>query len=1305
MVSIPQLNAALGDPSIVFEHLCQQLCGPLAEEITGSRLTGIPRIYGTNFDGGAEAVARTVDGHMVAVQAKFIGKLSQEFAKVRASLETLLQTEDHRDVTHFVWCSALERTISGRGRSIDAMTSQLQDQALKAGRRIEVHFFAFSELRAVMERHRPALHGLYFGSTVVSGRDVQRLTDGIVRGSLDRVADPGDFGMHFESELERILPIFSCANADGQLDVRRLKHLLHELRYRYAKIGKKFRKSVWSQDDSTTLSKLLTAMESEQIAAIAELPIFNEAVELLSATSTHVLDVLGEHDRRGELRRKATDDETHHGLRSLSSFGFSVLAVSRELELMRTLSVAAAQRCLVISGSWGTGKTYHLARHARQLSASGVPTLFLRARNFDRVDAPIMSQTWRESLPGRDLGEAEFLTLLDLLGLSSGGSATIAIDGLNEWKGERRFYERLLDLSVLLSGYPHITLIVTLRSGAGGCDRALPEYRHNGPERMTLVEGLSQVLNAPTIAHWGGALANPLTARIAAKVLSREHQPGHDAPRGLPLLFPISLTELIIRWVSLLSHEFVERWPDQSRSFVTELVDMLSRAGGELARRDVATQLGASRGETDSAVDFLIDAGLLEEADDQLNRIRFRWQRVFEVAETQQHIRSGATVVTARLAEVGSARTEYLDLLADQCPLVAGAELPLWLAGHEAHDDIMAAFARSLQNRAGRDYTSTTLDLAKSGLRTPDVGPLVCFAALTNVSAGPEAVSPAWLASELISMTAAQRCVVWPRAVTQCLRADGDIEALSALYTWLAGPGRLALPEPAVVGLGRMLLWWSWAQAPGHQRVRNYAVGWLCEQLHATPKLIDVLLQDCFSTGDEHLIEFTTAATLGAATRWPDDTTTNYVCQRMCTALDTLRPQLFRTLECAYRLRMTTSVIGASPSAIAPLSFQEFLRDREIPTTRRPTNAIRTRPRAVPLVLDAADIARFADGKSTWRQAADERAFARSVGVSYRRLREIARNHDSDNAESHGGDERCADLVHQKWLAHQCARYPVGGQIYHSHSGYVKAGSPHNPTRSFVQPGDLYSLHALDPTVPMALQTTADDDVNSPTQWWVVPKFTDTFDDIVVIDPEGTQWVVIRGGFRWLEPQRHEPSREELNWLARKSLSRTEIREDGLPLPGQLGHHYVRVETQINSPAEHEPADPASRWTYLGDQLRRQLRFAPHSNSYTWAAAIDDDETHTVTPDPRLAHLLRASWTGANLDFSCDGSLVLTDPSLSAGGPRALLVRRRHLTDALNQTSSSATITVTTSGILQYHSALSMQDAQTATFVVPAPMR
>lgn len=1303
MTSIPRLNEALGDPAVVFEHLCQQLCGPLAEEITGSPVAGTPQLYGTTYDGGAEAVARTIDGHAVAVQAKFIADRSRDFAKVKASFATLLRTEDHQDVTHFVWCSGLERTTSRRGRSINARIAQLEEQARDAGRRIEVHFLAFSELRAALERHSPTLYGLYFGSAVVSGQDVQRLTDGIVRATLDRVSDPGDFGLHFESELERILPAFSCANADSRLDVSRLRHLVHELTYRYTKIGKKFRKSVWSQDDSTVLSTLFTVIESEQIAAVANLPVLNDAVERLRATSTHVLDVLGQHDRRGELKRDATDDETHYSLRSLSSFGFSVLAVSRELELMRTLSAAAAQRCLVVSGRWGTGKTYHLARHARHLSGSSVPILFLRARNFHKVDAPIMSQTWRESLPGRDLGEAEFLTLLDLLGLSAGGSTTIAIDGLNEWKGEPRFYERLLDLSGLLSGYPHISLIVTLRSADEG-DRPLPEYRHNGPERMTLVEGLSQMLDAPTFAHWGGALANPLTARIAAKVLSSEQPPDRDASRGLPLLSPISLTDLINRWVTLLAHEFVERSPNRSQSLVTELVDMLSRAGGELARRDVATQLGASRGETDSAVEFLIDAGLLEEADDQLNRIRFRWQRVFEVAETQQHIRSGTAVVTARLAELGSARTEYLELLADQCPLAAGAELPVWLAGHKAHDEIMRAFARSLQNRAGRDYTSSTLELARSGLRTPDVGPLISFAALTNVAAGPEVVSPAWLAGELLSMPTAQRRMVWPSAITQCLRADGDVEALSALYTWLAGPGRHALPEPAVTGMGRMLLWWSWVLKPGDQRLRQYAVGWLCEQLHTTPKLIDILLQDCFSTGDEHLIELTTAAALGAVTRWPNDAASNYVYQRMSTALGTLRPQLYRTLECAYRLQMLAPGIAPRPNTMAPLTLQQFLKDREAQTGRRLGDAIRVLPRAVPLLLAPEDVAQFADGKSTRRHAADERAFARSVGVRSRKLQQIARTYNSDAEVDRGDDERCVDLVRQKWLAHQCARYPAGGHVYHSHTGYVKAGTPHNRTIGYVEPGDLYSPHGLDPTIPMTLRSSVDDAVNSPAQWWAVPKYTDGLDGLVVTDPEGTQWVILRGGFRWLEPQRHEPAQTELTWLARKPLSGNNAREDGLPLPGQLEHHYVRVETRITSPAEHEPVDPTARWTYLGEQLRQQLRFAPVQNSYTWAAAIEEYETHTLTPDPRLTHLLDARWTGTNLDFSSDDSLVLSDPSLHAGGPRALLARRSHLIDSLNQTSSSATITVTTRDILQYGLGPLRQDP-TATFVLPAPTR
>lgn len=101
----------------------------------------------------------------------------------------------------------------------------------------------------------------------------------------------------------------------------------------------------------------------------------------------------------------------------------------------------------------------------------------------------------------------------------------------------------------------------------------------------------------------------------------------------------------------------------------------------------------------------------------------------------------------------------------------------------------------------------------------------------------------------------------------------------------------------------------------------------------------------------------------------------------------------------------------------------------------------------------------------------------------------------------------------------------------------------------------------------------------------------------------------------------------------------------------------------------------ATNCTTKSDSL--QLR-----DSYTWEAVTGHDETHTAAPDPRLVHLLQASWTGSNLDFNHADSLIITDPSLREGGPRTLLVRHGHFVDALRRTSSSATIKVTTTDIL-----------------------
>lgn len=1220
-MSISQLgiNRSLGSPAQAFECLCKLAC----REIAASKVSGTvvdAHAMAHVRDGGAEALVLMSGGQQVAVQAKAFESFDNgEVRDIKKSFAKLLETSVYDGVTHYLWCSTSDPNADARGekiaQAIDAM------KAAAGTRPMHIEFVGITDIRAVLSAD---LHQVFFEQAAVTAEAIRSHTRTGLNSARERVGGNDGTEIHFESDLERVLDTFTSHTACDIVDVSRLSALAGEFERRLRSCA---------QDTPPGIAELATQIAGV-IAHVKATPAeevdadrLNECVQSVAAAPGRIKDFL-------DVTQLNGGDVPAWHRELLTNIGVSAIALKYELTDLVAMIRALRSQVLVVTGQWGTGKTYHLARHVEKLARDGSSPLFLLAKYFQEPGAALLMQSWKQQLGGALLGPEGILAVLDVFAAQSDSkTALIAIDGLNEWPGDSYPLPELQHLAEMLHRYPHLKVVATVRAPAAitGCD--LAQYHHWVPDRGYIARVLSEKFRLPLIAYWSGALRNPLTARIAAKVASAK-------PEGMrSLLWPISFADLAQQWMGLLADEYARGHAQRSARSVTEIIAALTGAGGRASRRQLRQMVQGTEA-TDVIIDYLLENGCFEEFKDE---ITFRWQRMSEISHARQLVQSGPQHTAQRLGQMEPEEQQnYLRLLADEC-VISGqppTELPIWL--NNSQDELLKYFARSLQSRASNRYTEHTATLARQALESPQLSVYVCYAALINPLGPAQTVSPGWLAEQLIQMTPAKRAAIWPAALDNCVEAEvserlysnnPNSGAISAVMTWVAVAAH-GWQIPQQLGIARMLLWFSWTEGRTFNLLYEYAVRQLAELLHSAPEITESLIGDCRRVCDEHLYEILTGAALAVLLRWPADPGSRTIADAVGDAMGVLRPQMLRTLEHLYRIG------GCLGNKLPP--FHDFLRQAENPwrcTLRDRVAAQGQRPK----ILDPDLTAQYADDKTEYDYACEERALKRTCG-------------------SIGNAHRVEDIVTQRWRTHQSARYKVGGAMWDSELGPIKAGTGHNDDIEWVQCGELPG--GIDPTEPVALSIDYDDESRG--QWWIVSQNPVTLADITVTDPDGIEWIVLNGMFRWLDPP--SPPGGELIWLSKVGPHDTGDSDMGMPQPGQHQHHLLTLHTTFDGPPNWDQlADPDGVW--WADELR-----VPHRIGSSWDVIGSRD---TSAPDAALADMLEATWTGHNLDYTRSGTLMITDPAVSErSGPRALLVRAGPFVQALSACQMTARVEV-----------------------------
>ncbi|TFC50348.1 MULTISPECIES: hypothetical protein [unclassified Cryobacterium] len=1215
----------LGDQS--FEYLCVMLSPVIAQfalNITGARLI---KAMARSHDGGVEAKAGVPAGRVAGIQAKaYNSSVSSEQTSVEQSLKRVLSSTEHSDITDFVWCSRRP------GRSADTKVSALHDafmltlqSIVPPSRNLTVHFLSSADLAALLANNPPLLSFLSAG-VVLDSDDINRWSTKYISAALQRVGGPDAPTIEFESPLTGVLEEFSGLRAFGHRQ-EQISRMATRLRNRAAGIN--------NATDALEFRQLTTSVSAIVDAWVSGSPLDN---------ATRDFDAVSE---LIDFARKVVNSPEFGPARP-ESIGHQCLALARELLEAGPLDEAIRSRFLILSGAWGTGKTYHLAKLGEKIIREGGTVLFVRARDLPKVASTVFSGPVA-TIAGPQMEEKQLLLTLDAAGRTTTDTLVI-VDGVNEWQADLAG-QHTSELRLLAKDYPHMRFVVSIRNDHDSSQSRDVTYFHRSPDVASMSKAFESATGAFPGTAWRAALMNPLLARVAALVAVMNPTAQRSGAQRFGIL------SLLERWTDVVADETSARWPEISAFSVRGIVAWVGQAEGNtpLLRAEARAQFGGAP--TDRILDALVDSGLLLDRDDEV--IQFRFQGFAQAAQVRASLTRGSNDVKELLK---FARPEDYDFLLDvlgEALITSDVEICDYPGVREMPaGEVLAAFARALAHRHKSTVTTKTIEHMDTALRSRDTAWMVLLAALVSAGEGFDGVvSPQWFVSRLNGIGVGRRSRVWPLAITDLLSKDDNIDVVRQLLASVLGRITSTSPLREPLAFALFLTWLGCDQ--GTDGMRDTAAQLLTELLHRHAHITPSLLQGVSATpGEDHRLEMVLAACLGVRARWPQPESTTQIVRDVRESAKSLRPRSWTVLIQLY-------LLGSDSDTYGGIDLQTYLVSQGAAIRRRNWRAAlmgHVSPWAIsPYAADT-----FVDGRSRRETAGVEDRIARELGLTYAQRRQLRRQHRAEETgrSLRPSDERqeldldhASSLVERRWLAEQYARFPRG-DLFVANMGVMKSGGIRNPG-AMITSVRRDPSGFIDTSIPAALGMKRSDTVR---QKNLAPRLSNdpSLDDFRIY-LDGESWIVLGGRFRYLNPA---PEPSDPMFAVGRKITRSALRHvDGLPTAGEQLHQVLSVESIFyGSPSPKIRTEPMLMWA----ERIRSTQFGP---------AIDVPHDAPPTPTGAMLRLLNATWTGEGVDCVADeGKLVITDPDQS--GPPCVAVHEMTLLDALREGGRSIVLRV-----------------------------
>ena len=552
----------------------------------------------------------------------------------------------------------------------------------------------------------------------------------------------------------------------------------------------------------------------------------------------------------------------------------NALGALREAEQLAgsTLTRAASERRLVVTGRAGVGKTHLLCDVAARCVSDGRPTLLLFGQDFD--GRSLLPQIGELTQLGGSADEV--VAVLDAAGQAAGGIGLLIIDALNESERAERWRDDLRMLLAVARRYRHVAVVLSCRTefvDAVLGEEDLPTVEHLGFAEATdaAVRRFTQEfgLEPPTFPVLNPEFSNPLFLKLTCEAL--ETLGATRFPFGTAGLVTVCRTFL---------EAVNKRLSEPGRSDYDERTDLVGRAVRELAlhgrgalERDHVQRITEAvlpgRQWSRSLMRGLISEGVLIELGD--GRIAFGYQRLGDVLRATEIASDGIDGIRGWLDDINEDRWRergVLGALAVIVPEQHETEL-LELATDEegrVSYDIVDDFLESLLLRAPEHVTARAVGIVRRLLedqyRVPEI-----WDRLLRISCVPgHPLNAEWLHSYLAALGVAERDASWSTFLVESIRVD-EGSAVRRLIEW-AWPIDLQRREPVpddVAALATQTL--GWLLTTTDRRVRDQATKAIVSVAERAPVGFARALGAFRGTNDPYVVERLAAAACGVVLR------------------------------------------------------------------------------------------------------------------------------------------------------------------------------------------------------------------------------------------------------------------------------------------------------------------------------------------------------------------------------------------------------------------------------------------------------
>jgi hypothetical protein len=486
---------------------------------------------GSGGDGGVEAFWLLANGKKIGYQAKFFLTLGDpQWRQIDESVHQALEV--HPELQKYIIALPRDLTPDRGGRSRGKSERQKWDERvvkwkkLAATKSINIEFELWSETSLkdmLLAEENTSLVKHWFGGDVLNDKWFENQID-VAAQTLDDRFNPGD---HVEVSIEGLFDTI----ARGPVISKRLRDAFTEIEklvFPHMQITSS--KNMPSADVHQHANKLWQKLEVIKSSFSQD---FTKEwdIDLATKALDHFMDAVRMIERQDISINKEDIDEgdqstverVSRSLNPLSSSFDSLKNIFRDPNLQ-----AEKQKCAVLYGPAGAGKSHILGQIAKQRASEGLPTILVLGQSLSN------NVFWEQvsgvlGLEGRTMDD--ILGNLNAAGERKGVRTIILFDAINEGVGAHYWRLNLPEIVSAIQKYSHLAAVFSCRDEylsyafPESLSEKLPKLFINGFSTQDELERAAiQYLDAKGVARpntpWlSPEFSNPLFLKTASEAL------------------------------------------------------------------------------------------------------------------------------------------------------------------------------------------------------------------------------------------------------------------------------------------------------------------------------------------------------------------------------------------------------------------------------------------------------------------------------------------------------------------------------------------------------------------------------------------------------------------------------------------------------------------------------------------------------------------------------------------------------------------------------------------------------------------